>query len=70
MGQGAEYCYCCCGSTGLFPEALPSLPAESKHVCVTAGDVMAKELFEAASLGTPKLGPSIFPFVFLPHVEA
>lgn len=25
VGQGAEYCYCCCGSTGLFPQALPSV---------------------------------------------
>lgn len=53
-GSGID-CYCCCGcSAGLFPQALPSVPAQSKHVCVTAADVMAQKPLKAASLGNPE----------------
>lgn len=54
--------YCCCREgRGVFPPASPSPPAESKHLCVAAGDVMAQKQLKAASLGNPISGsPDIF----------
>lgn len=55
--RGEQFLFGCCGAgRGGFPPASLSHPAESKHLCVAAGDVMAQKLLKAVSLGNPISG--------------